>query len=161
MPLFDEIQYLPVITRLKYCQRIQGGVVVPDQWHFDSTTRPGALPIAKGIYFLVSDQNLFKVGKAAGKRGIRGRIAAYETYYHPQQDDDSVILWYHQMHGDGQGPLQGVVLDVRFFAVEPVLVGIPWPAGEIQLPAHPVDALEQHFIARALDEDHVLLLGTD
>lgn len=162
MPLIDEIQTLPLITNLTYRQRCKrNGVIVLDQWHFYSDPRPGDLPIAKGIYFLVSDQEIFKVGKAAGNRGIRGRIAAYETYYPPQRDDDSVFLWYRQMHGDGQGPLQGVFLDVRFFAVQPVHVDIPWPGGGFQLPAHPVDALERHFIDRARAEGHNLLLGED
>ena len=161
VPLIDEIQPLPVITRLNYRQRQQGEVTVPDQWHFRSTTRPGVLPNDIGIYFLVSGESILKVGKAAGRRGISGRIKKYETYYNPNQTDDSVILWYAQMHGEGQGPLQGVVLDVRFFSVQPVHVDIPWPAREFQLPAHPVDALEQHFIARAKGDGHQLSLGRD
>ena len=161
MPLIDEIQPLPVITQLNYRQRQQGEITVPDQWHFRSTTRPGFLPNDIGIYFLVSGERILKVGKAAGRKGISGRIKKYETYYHPDQTDESVILWYAQMYGEGQGPLQGVALDVRFFAVQPVHVEIRWPAGEFQLPAPPLDALEQHFIARANDGGHQLSLGRD
>lgn len=52
-----------------------------------------------GIYFILNDQDILKIGKADGKQGLKGRISTYRTRLvsNYKKGDPTVILWHKVM----------------------------------------------------------------
>jgi len=70
-----------------------------------------------GIYFILDNQDILKIGKADGKQGLKGRIANYRTRLvkNFEKGDSTVLLWNTVMTGS----LNETVLSIYLLPLEP------------------------------------------
>ena len=70
-----------------------------------------------GIYFILDNADILKIGKAEGKLGLKGRIATYRTRLVKQYEtgDATVILWNKTM----TTTLNNKVLNMYLLPLEP------------------------------------------
>jgi len=70
-----------------------------------------------GIYFILDNQDILKIGKADGKQGLKGRIANYRSRLvkNFEKGDSTVLLWNTVMTGS----LNETVLSIYLLPIIP------------------------------------------
>jgi hypothetical protein len=104
-----------------------------------------------GIYIIMHNFNILKVGKAEGKYGLQGRLSSYTHDLTKRVNDKSVQLFERVM----MGPLKDKTLQVYTYQV---------PAQKImiegyELQSHYARSLEYILSKQAMDEGHFMLLS--
>lgn len=104
-----------------------------------------------GIYIIMDDFNILKVGKAEGKYGLQGRLSSYTHDLSKRVTDKSVQLYERVM----TGPLKDKTLQVYTYQV---------PAKKtlyegFELELHLARSLEYTLSKQAKSEGHSLLLS--
>tara|TARA_Y100000748_G_C15397078_1_gene449879 strand:+ start:66 stop:518 length:453 start_codon:yes stop_codon:yes gene_type:complete len=106
-----------------------------------------------GVYFILYEDDILKIGKADGKQGLKGRVATYRTSLvsRYKQGDPTVLLWEKVM----MKTLKGKILKFYLLPLPPikeVFKGI-----EVELLM--ARSLEFKLSQFARDEGHSMLLS--
>jgi hypothetical protein len=104
-----------------------------------------------GIYIIMDDFNILKVGKAEGRYGLQGRLSSYTHDLSKRVTDKSVQLYERIM----MGPLKDKTLQIYTYQV-PAKKTI-YEGFELEL--HLARSLEYTLSKQAKSEGHSLLLS--
>lgn len=105
------------------------------------------VPEEPGVYFLVSDEGVEKVGSARGLRGLRGRLAGYcRSKSEGSRMDSTDELWKRVA---GTGELAGRGLDVYCIVLPRRLMEVVTDIGRVSVEFVPVLEVEAHYFGEA------------
>jgi hypothetical protein len=104
-----------------------------------------------GIYIIMHNFNILKIGKAEGRYGLHGRLSSYTHDLSKRINDKSVQLYERVM----TGPLKDKELEVYTYQV---------PAQKtihegFELELHLARSLEYTLSKQAMNEGHIMLLS--
>ena len=104
-----------------------------------------------GVYFIVNDVDIVKIGKAEGRYGLKGRIQTYRSNLATRKNDHTVERIYLAM----TGVLQGCVL--KMYILPLPTQSIDFKGFEIELQM--ARSLEAILSKKARAEGHSMLLS--
>ena len=140
----------------KYAMKL--GVMKYDGGGWEWEEVVGSVTKKKGIYFLVSEHGIEKVGSARGKYGLRGRLQGYcRKKVDETKRDSTDMLWERVMEGE----LRGERISVYCLEMDECIEEVETKMGVVRVEYVPVLEVEAYYFREArLRGEPMRLSGT-
>lgn len=110
---------------------------------------PSDVPRDRGVYFLVSEEGVEKVGSARGRGGLKQRLSGYcRAKSSDDRMDSTDLLWRRVMVG---GELAGRVVSVYCIVLPCRLEEVVTDLGRVSVEFVPVLEVEAHYFRLAVE----------